>query len=580
MLRSLNIENFAIIDHVTLDLEMGMTVLARETGAGKSIIIDALSLLMGSRGTNDLIRQGADKLVVEGLFSMSPAPAPLLAQLADFGLELEDQEDLIIRRELNRQGKNTVRVNGQLANVSLLKQIGYYLVDIHGQNEHQALLNKQFHLSQLDQFAGDRLNQLKQTYQIAFERYDQLRKDWLASQQEGTDKRQRLSFLEFQLQELEAANLVAGEMAQLEQESRRLQNSQKIGQALATVNYLLSEADTSALTQLSQAQAALEEVASYDSSYPALAAQLQDLYYQLEEVAHQLAVSNQVVDNDQAIDELEARLSQLGQLTRKYGMDEAQLLAYYDAISEEIYQLTHQEQYTERLVKDLTVAYHDCLAAGQALDQGRRREAQDLVVAIEAELADLYMANARFQVDFTSLGSDASLASLLPDAQRLSAEGLSQVEFYATTNLGEAMKPLVKIASGGELSRFMLALKRVFSQGMTDMTLVFDEIDTGVSGRVAQAIAEKKQGIAQHHQLLCITHLAQVAASADQHLYIEKVVENERTRTRVQALNEEGRIEAIASMMSGKVLTPASLQMAQDLRRQLQAHRAKLGEED
>ena len=442
------------------------------------------------------------------------------------------------------------------------------------------MLNKQFHLSQLDQFAGERLNQLKQTYQAAFERYDQLRKDWLASQQEGSDKRQRLSFLEFQLQELEAANLVAGEMAQLEQESRRLQNSQKTGQALATVNHLLSEADTSALTQLSQAQAALEEVASYDPSYPALASQLQDLYYQLEEVAHQLAVSNQEVDNDQAIDELEARLSQLGQLTRKYGMDEAQLLAYYDAISEEIYQLTHQEQYTERLVKDLTVAYHDCLAAGQALDQGRRQEAQDLVAAIEAELADLYMANARFQVDFTSLGSDSSLASLFPDAQRLSAEGLSQVEFYATTNLGEAMKPLVKIASGGELSRFMLALKRVFSQGMTDMTLVFDEIDTGVSGRVAQAIAEKMQGIAQHHQLLCITHLAQVAASADQHLYIEKVVENDRTRTRVQALNEEGRIEAIASMMSGKVLTPASLQMAQDLRRQLQAHHAKLGEED
>ena len=571
MLQSLTIENFAIIDHVAIDFSQGMTVLSGETGAGKSIIIDALGMLCGGRGSSELIRQGSTKLVVEGLFQFASVHERLERLLADFGIEWESAHDeLILRRELSAQGKNTVRVNGQLANVQLLKQIGYLLVDIHGQNEHQALLNRSEHLHQLDQFANAELAQTKADYQIAYQTYQAIRQEWLASRQSDQNALQRLNFLEFQIQELEQARLVAGEDEQLEALSQKMQNAQKISQSVSGIQQLLSDGEYSALTQLNRAMRLLSEIESYDAHYPALNEQLSTCYYQLEEIAHQMALSEEVDLGDYSVDEIEARLDQLGQLKRKYGMDVNQLLAYYQAISDEVYQLLHREEYGEKLEQKLRESYRQVAQLAKQLRQIRKVQGQALVQQIEHELSDLYMANARFAVEFAPVVLDEAVQAVVPKAVRLTADGCDQVEFYATTNVGESMKPLIKVASGGELSRFMLALKRVFSLSMTAQTMVFDEIDTGVSGRVAQAIAEKMAEIAGSHQVLCITHLPQVAAIADEQLYIQKVVANDRTHTQVTTLTANERVEAVASMMSGEILTPTSLQMAKELMEQLQ----------
>ena len=571
MLQSLTIENFAIIHHVAIDFSQGMTVLSGETGAGKSIIIDALGMLCGGRGSSELIRQGSPKLVVEGLFQFATPHERLEQILADFGIEWQSaHEELILRRELSTQGKNTVRVNGQLANVQLLKQIGYLLVDIHGQNEHQALLNRSEHLHQLDQFAHAKLAQTKADYQVAYQTYYRIRQEWLNSRQSDQEALQRLNFLEFQLQELEQARLVADEDEQLESLSQKMQNAQKISQSVAGIQQLLSDGEYSVLTQLNQAMRLLNEIESYDTHYPVLNEQLATSYYQLEEIAHRMALSEEVELGDYSVDEIEARLDLLGQLKRKYGMDVNQLLAYYQAISEEVYQLRHREEYAGQLEKQLREAYRQTVQLAKQLRQIRKSEGQALVHQIERELSDLYMANARFAVEFAPVLIDEAIQAIIPKAVRLTVDGCDQVEFYATTNVGESMKPLIKVASGGELSRFMLALKRVFSLSMTSQTMVFDEIDTGVSGRIAQAIAEKMAEIALSHQVLCITHLPQVAAIADEQLAIQKTVENDRTQTQVMALSPTERIEAVASMMSGKVLTPVSLQMAQEMIEQLQ----------
>lgn len=582
MLESLTIENFAIIEHVSIDFSAGMTVLSGETGAGKSIIIDALGILCGGRGSIDLVRQGSDRLSIEGQFSFGDVPHGLRNHLADFGIEFDGlTEDLIIRREISQQGKNVIRVNGQLANVTLLKNIGSYLVDIHGQNEHQALLDNQQHLNMVDQFAPASFHALLAEYQESFSRYQTLKSDWLSAQTNEANQLQRLNFIEFQLEELEAAELVLEEDEQLEIKSTRLQSGQKISQNLANINLLFSESDESVLTQLNQVMSLLQEIETYHPEYPQIHEQIQNSYFELEELAHQIAFSASTFEeDDQSIDEVEARLSLLGQLKRKYGRTIPELIAYQSEIGEEIYQIKHREQYLQNLSQKLIAAYLEAVDLADRLHQQRQDVATELTGRIIAELSDLYMGNSQFEVEFHQVTVDTTLRSLATDQSlggkilQLNQKGYDQVEFLVATNVGEPLKPLVRVASGGELSRFMLALKTVFSASEVAKTMVFDEIDTGVSGRVAQAIAEKIAQISQRHQVLCITHLAQVAAIASHQLYISKHVAESRTTTRVAPLNSEDRSEVLAQMMSGKVITKASLQMAREMLNDYQSKRS------
>lgn len=570
MLQTLTIESFAIIDRVTIDFSKGMTVLSGETGAGKSIIIDALGILCGGRGSNEFIRQDSDKLVVEGLFTFDVIADELVELLNELSVDTEHlfEDGLILRREITTQGKNLIRVNGQLINVTQLKRIGGYLVDIHGQNEHQALLDNTQHLGLVDQLGDATFVTLKEQYLNAFNHYQELYRAWFKSQKNEQEQLQRLSFLEFQVKEIEDANLVKEEYEALEALSLKLQNASKITQGINAINYLFSDSDASVLSQLSDIESELSQLRSYDERYPELLAQLKSMRLELIDIAHQLASSGDAFDeSDQSIDEIEARLSELGQLKRKYGMEISEIIDYYNQISEEIYQVRNREAYLKDLAIKFEKAYQGALKLAEQLSEHRKQMAETLVGAIEKELADLYMPNSRFSVEFRTNATQRIELDVLGMVEwvTLTEAGMDEAEFYATTNVGEASKPLVKVASGGELSRFMLALKAVFSRRNREKTMVFDEIDTGVSGRVAQAIAEKIAQVSQNNQVLSITHLAQVAAIAQEQLYIQKSVQDNRTSTDVETLDDVKRTDILAQMISGKTITESSKQMAQEL---------------
>lgn len=570
MLASLRIENFAIIEEVSIDFNKGMTVLSGETGAGKSIIIDALSILSGGRGSVDLIRHGSDKFVVEGLFSIENHFF-LTQLLQDLGYEIDlAGDDLLIRRELNRSGKNIIRVNGQLANVSTLKAIGSFLVDIHGQNEHQALLDQSQHLGLLDQFAGSELSKLKKSYDQAFTSYSKLRQELLNAHRNEQEQAQQLNFLQFQLQELEDLDLQVGEEEELLGQSKRLQHAQVIGQNIQAVNNLMSENELSVDSQLEKVKELLADLTKYDEVYQPFLQTLESIQIDLQEVAREVAFSFDLPEYDEAaIDELEGRLSQIEQVKRKYVMTVEELMAYQNQIAEEIYQITHREQYLAKLQIRLVEAYQEAFSLAQAMSSVRKAASQGLVEKIEEQLKDLYMAHSQFQVTFETMSPDVKIEAILEnhleDVYRLSELGIDRAEFYVATNLGEQIKPLVRVASGGELSRFMLALKTVFSKIQTVETLVFDEIDTGVSGRVASAIANKMAEVGQYAQVLCITHLPQVAAAAKQQLSISKQVVDQRTTTKVESVDPDNRLEIIARMMAGEEISSSSIELAQEL---------------
>lgn len=568
MLQSLTIENFAIIEEVNIDFTEGMTVLSGETGAGKSIIIDALGILCGGRGSSEYIRHGDDKLLIEGLFTFDNLPDGLESSLLNFGLNIDIMMDgLIIRREINKSGKNTIRINGQLANVTLLKDIGNYLVDIHGQNEHQELLDRTKHLSLLDNYGNKRINEALSEYQEAYYSYNKLRKEWLEAQQSDSNDRQRVNFLEFQIEEIEAAELVIGEDEELETISKKLQHAQQINQNMSMMTNILSESDQSIITQLDQVLVLLDEIKDYQPEIAAIQEGMTTTRFDIEEYAHQLASLDYELDNEnQTIDQVENRLGELSRLKRKYGMELAEILDYYNEISEEVYQILHRESYLEELEEQLTEAYSSVLEKANQLNDKRKVIAEDLVLAIELELKDLYMENSRFTVRFTEPVVDTALKLMnVKELVRFTPNGFNLIEFYVATNVGEGQKPLVQVASGGELSRFMLALKTVFSRETSPKVMVFDEIDTGVSGRVGQAIAEKIREVSNSHQVFCITHLPQVAAISNKQLYIFKQVEDQKTSTNVKQLSSNERIEAIALMLSGREITPTSLQMADEL---------------
>ncbi|EKB53426.1 DNA repair protein RecN [Facklamia hominis] len=568
MLESLSIENFAIIDWVSIDFSSGMTVLSGETGAGKSIIIDALALLCGGRGSVDFIRKGADRLRLRGLFSLDDQQA-LREFLKTIPIEITNEEDLLlIERELQSTGKNIVRINRQLVNVSTLKQLGQYLVDIHGQNEHQALLDSNSHLKLLDRYAKDTQSDLLLEYQAAFERYHVHRKSLLESHQDESQQQQRLQFLEFQLQEIEELDLHGGEYEYLFQQTRRLAAAQEISQLVGGINLLMTDQEGAVDQLLEQVYQSLKSLEKYTPEFKGLSDQLRSTQLDLQEMARTIALKGDFPDYDsQEIDRLQERLSQLEQVQKKYALSIDELITYRDQIAEEIYQIKHREAYLVRIQAEFEAAYKEALKLAQELSNQRHQISHLLEAAIEQELKELYMPQARFEVKFKLLDSDETLAKAgYPSSyQLLNNTGMDQVEFYVVTNVGEESKPLIKVASGGELSRLMLALKAIFARGQEVESLVFDEIDTGVSGRVAAAIAHKMKEIARYKQVLCISHLAQVTAAGDQQLMIRKLVASERTITQVEPLSLDQRVEVISHMIAGNKETPAALDLAQEM---------------
>ncbi|MGX7350784.1 DNA repair protein RecN [Enterococcus canis] len=552
MLEELSIKNFAIISSLQLSFQQGMTVLTGETGAGKSIIIDAMGLLAGGRGSADFIRQGASKCTLEGLFSLPQNPE-IKNLLVELGIEF-DEDQLVVQRDITASGKNVCRVNGHLVNIANLRRIGEYLVDIHGQNEHQELMHADRHLAMLDEFGGKPLLQLKERYHIAYEELQLIRKKVRDRQKNEKEFAQRMDMLHFQLDEITSAALTVGEDDQLMEEREKLANYQRIVSALA-VSYEALNSDSSSLDQIGVAMNEMSSIETLDPAYQQISDAIQSSYYQLQEAATDLSRQMDGLEWDEnRLNEVESRLEVIRLLKRKYGDSIQQILDYQEEISRELADADFLEGKTEQLAALLAEKEQQAQAAGVALRNLRHEIAGHLEKDILRELQELYMERTVFEVRF----------SAVPEGE-FHEDGLDQVEFYITTNPGEPLKPLVRVASGGELSRVMLALKTIFSKSQGVTSIVFDEVDTGVSGRVAQAIADKIHQIAENSQVLCITHLPQVAAVADAQYFIAKEITGERTETRVHILKPQERVGEIARMLAGTEITPLALEHAQEL---------------
>ncbi|MEG3311464.1 DNA repair protein RecN [Streptococcus sp. SS-4456] len=549
MLLEVSIKNFAIIEQVSLNFEKGMTILSGETGAGKSIIIDAMNLMLGARATTDVIRHGAAKAEIEGLFSFENSRA-LEQILSEQGIEVADE--LIIRREILQNGRSVSRVNGQMVNLSVLKQIGQHLVDIHGQHDQEELMKAQHHIRLLDSFGEDEFWALKDRYQSTFDAYRSLRKRVLEKQKNEQEHKARIEMLEYQIAEIEAADLQSGEDVQLNQERDKLLNHKQIADTLTNAYALLDNEDFSSLNNLRSAMGDLQSLEEFDPEYQQLSSSLTEAYYVVEDVTKRLSdvVDNLDFDGNRLM-QLESRLDLLNTITKKYGGTVDDVLDYFSKISEEYNLLTGNDLSGDDLEVQFKNLEKELVERAGQLSQSRHELAVVLEDIIRQELQDLYMEKARFQVRFTK--------------GKFNREGNETMEFYISTNPGEDFKPLVKVASGGELSRLMLAIKSAFARKEGKTSIVFDEVDTGVSGRVAQAIAQKIYKIGQYGQVLAISHLPQVIAIADYQFFIEKISDEHSTVSRVRLLTKEERIEEIAKMLAGDKITDAARSQAKEL---------------
>lgn len=549
MLLEISIKNFAIIEEISLNFEKGMTVLTGETGAGKSIIIDAMNMMLGSRATTDVIRHGAPKAEIEGLFAVE-SNRHLTALFEEQGLEWTDE--LIIRREILQNGRSVSRINGQMVNLSVLKAVGQHLVDIHGQHDQEELMRPQLHITMLDEFGDAAFFQTKAAYRQTFEDYKRLRKQVVELQRNQQENKARIEMLEFQIAEIEAAALEVEEDVRLEQERQRLLNHKMIADTLTNAYTMLDAEEFSSLANVRSAMNDLESIEEYDPSYKELSGQLSETFYALEDITKRLedVVDGLEFDGNRLM-QVESRLDLIHSITRKYGGQVKDVLEYLAQITKEYSLLTGSDLSSEELEKELKRLEKSLVTLAQDLSDQRHALAQALENEIQQELADLYMDKARFQVRFSKA--------------KFNREGNEAVEFYISTNPGEDFKPLVKVASGGELSRLMLAIKSAFSRKEGKTSIVFDEVDTGVSGRVAQAIAAKIHKIGQNGQVLAISHLPQVIAAADYQFYIEKISDEHSTVSTVRLLNREERIEEIAKMLAGEDLTEAARQQAEQL---------------
>ncbi|MBD2869569.1 DNA repair protein RecN [Paenibacillus arenilitoris] len=558
MLRELSIRNLAVIEEVNVSFHNGFHVLTGETGAGKSILIDALSLVVGGRGSADMVRYGCDKAEMEAMFDLA-AEHPVWQVLAKLGVNASPEEMLVIRRELSATGKSGSRVNGQLVTMTMLREIGECLVNIHGQHEHQSLLRTEQHLEWLDLFAGDLLIERKHHYRDVFNELQQIKASLRELEQSSRQNVQMLDLYRFQIEEISAAKLKPGEDELLAEERRKLMYAGKRMDAVAEAYSLLY--DGKGLDAFSKAIAKLIDIQVYDAAILSpLLEQLQSAFYQAEDAAFQLRDYRDSVESDpELLAQVDDRLNLINGLKRKYGETIPDILAYLERTTEERDKIENRDELLDELRAKESRLFEQALSLAKELSQLREHASARLSDAIEKELGQLQMPSARFKVQLEQ-----------PDAGderqiRLHAGGMDEAVFLLTTNPGEPLKPLSKIASGGEMSRIMLALKSIFAEIDQVPVLIFDEVDTGVSGRAAQAIAEKMSQLAARCQVFSITHLPQVACMADHHYEIRKQVIGARTSTSVTELTGSVRIEELARMLGGVEVTEKTRHHAQEM---------------
>lgn len=563
MLLTLSIRNLAVIESVDVSFHAGFHVLSGETGAGKSIVIDALGLIAGGRGSAELIRYGCDKAEIEASFELQHSH-PVWASLEQMGVQADPEEHLIIRREVNQQGKSTARINGQLVNLTMLREIGEQLINIHGQHEHQNLMRADRHLHLLDTYGEAVIGPIKRTYQEQYASFSKVEKEYKELMMNSQKTYQMLDLYRFQLEEISAAALKSGEDEWLMEERVKLSHSEKMMDSVSGAYDLVF--GEKGLGAVSTAVSRLEDVVQYDEKeLKPILEQLQSAYYQLEDVAFQLRNYRDDIEfNPERLDEVEERLDLISSLRRKYGESVDEILAYYNIILQETSALENKDERLEELKTRRDELLAALIATAEELSEARQMCAADLAGQVEKELKDLHMERTSLQVRFDRI-EDPKGVEVDGRRIRLTRQGIDTAEFMISPNPGEPLRPLSKIASGGELSRMMLAMKSIFARHDRIPVLIFDEVDTGVSGRAAQSIAEKLDKLAENCQVFSITHLPQVACMADHQYLIEKNIEGERTMTHVEELSDQGRVEELARMLGGVEITEKTLHHAQEM---------------
>jgi len=547
----------AIIQSLQLDLNDGMTVLTGETGAGKSIIIDAISLLIGDRASTDLIRHHEEKALIEGIFIISEN-APLKERLKHYGIPFD--EELVIKRIIRRTGNGQIRVNGELISANQLRELGQYLVDIHVQHDTHRLFKPENNYYLIDRLAADDvIHQKNSAYLAALSRYGSAKEAFLNHQKNAADIQQRLDLMHFQKSELETAALKKGEFEALEERRKLIINADKLYHCYTNIlNQIKCEGGMS--EGLYRIMNETESLTELDENLAESLTQIGDVYYGLEEYERQ--ISSQLAElsyNPEELEEIDSRLNELQQLRRKYRMEMDDLMVYYQEIIEELSRVEDLHNYENKLLLELEEAHNHVITTGEALNDERKKITKPIKIKLVKELQDLHLFNAQFEVAFTRIKTNDMFTGNYP------THGIYEIQFLLCTNKGEPLKPLHKVASGGELSRVMLALKTILNRGQFISTLIFDEIDTGVSGQVASSIGTKMKEIAMSKQVLCITHLPQVAALADYHIHVTKSEKENRTFTDVSNLTNDARVVELASMLSGNNITESALLNAKQL---------------
>ena len=572
MLTELRIENFAIIHKLELTPGEGLLIFTGETVAGKSIILDAIMALVGSKVDGTMVRQGEERAVLEALFAVPAACRDEITAILEREGLFEGEAFLSLGREIRAEGRSVSRVNGRSVNVSLLKELGSLLVDIHGQSEHLSLLNVRSHLDLLDRFAGcdDEL----ESYRVEYHALQQLRKELKGLREMEREAARRIELLTFQAQEIEAARLQPGEEEELDRERNRLANAEALTANAQEILNILDEGSPetpSALDQLGRASKLLGALARIDAQHNALAAQLEGASAVVSELSRDLrAYLDGIEFNPRRLEQVEERLELIHQLQRKYGGTVEAVNAYGRSAREELDKVQHAGERIHELEQEERAALQKVLNSGIRLSESRRRAAERMGHEVESQLTDLNLAGARFSVWFNPLPEIVELTELELQKVELKDSGLDEVEFLIAPNPGEGLKPLVKIASGGETSRLMLALKNVLAQVDHIPTLIFDEIDQGIGGRVGSVVGEKMWRLARRHQVMCVTHLPQLAAFGDEHYKVSKSVIDERTLTGVERLEDDGRVFELA-LMNGNT-SQSNLTAARELLTRAHAH--------
>lgn len=538
MLTTLHIKNIGIIDDINIDLNKGLNVLTGETGAGKTLIIDSIEIISGGRFSKEMIRKGESNSFIE---------------LCIYAPENENSIDgnIIVSREINTTGKNMCKINGRMVTVNELKEFMSKFIEIHGQNKNQDLLNNKTHLKCLDGFIGEEIKKLKTSYSEKYNRYNEINQELKQNYGDDKERERKLDLLKYQIEEIEQANLKENEENELEEKHKIMQNSEKITCSLAQADCSISE---KGIDSISIAIKSLEKIENIDEKYEKITSNLKSLYYELQEISRDLSSYNEeIYFDEEERNETEERLDLIYSLKRKYGNTIKEILEYKKEIEEEVEHIENLDQYNQKLKRELEKIKQEMNEIAKQMHKLRELGAKTLAQNINKELTDLEMKNAKINIHVNF------------NENEFYKTGKDEVEFFIATNIGEDEKELVKIASGGEISRIMLAIKKVLADTDKMPVLIFDEIDTGISGNAANMVAEKLSKISKNHQVICISHLPSIAAMADYNYFISKKVVEERTNTNVKLLNEEEIVKEIARISSGQI-NEVTIKYATELR--------------